>query len=65
MQKLSSKLDWTQMLGFEQIVEQRPVVRDGAGKLNSKVGGKLGGKLGGKTGFKLGLKIGTKEGSKK
>ena len=60
MQKLSSKLDWTQMLGFEQIVEQRPVVRDGAGKLDSKVGGKLGDK----TGLKLGLKIGTKEGSK-
>lgn len=51
MQKLSSKLDWTRMLGFEQIADTRNVVQEGA-KLDAKVG------------LKVGVKLGTKEGVK-
>lgn len=64
MHKISSKLDWTQMLGFEQISEKRSALRDGTGKLNSKVGGKLGQKTGDKRGVKIGSKLGVKIGNK-
>jgi hypothetical protein len=51
VQKLSSKLDWTRMLGFEQIAETRDAVQEGA-KLDAKVGLKVGVKLGVKAGIK-------------
>ena len=65
MQKLSTKLDWNQMLGFEQIASDRSTVgRIGAkvgGKPDMKVGAKIGGKIGGKpVNLKIGAKIGGK-----
>ncbi len=43
MHRLSSKLDWNRMLGFDQIVGDRLNLRNGA-KLAAKVGNKTGGK---------------------
>jgi len=57
--KLSSKLDWNRLLGFEQIVESRESFA-----LAPKVGTKTGQKLGQKTGNKVGLKLGAKQGVK-
>ncbi len=51
VQNISSKLDWTRMLGFEQIAESRV-----NGQGNRKLGAKVGSKLGGKIGLKAGLK---------
>lgn len=48
MQGIGSKLDWTRMLGFEQIADQR----SNAVKLGAKVGNKVGNKLGVKAGVK-------------
>ena len=63
--RVSTKLDWNRMLGFEQITEERDSIRDEAARaLSPKVGRKVGGKAGLKTGIKLGQKIGTKEGVK-
>jgi len=56
MTKLSSKLDWNRMLGFQQITSDRSKI----GKLDAKVGAKIGGKPGLKVGAKLGLKAGLK-----
>ena len=43
MHKLSSKLDWNLMLGFDQIAGDRLSLRSGA-KLAAKVGNKTGDK---------------------
>jgi hypothetical protein len=45
-----TKLDWTRLLGFEQIVDVRQSVAENriGGKVGQKVGGKIGGKIGGK-----------------
>ena len=51
MNKIASKLDWTRMLGFEQIADTRAT---------AKVGNKVGVKVGVKLGVKLGAKIGLK-----
>ena len=60
--RISAKLDWNRMLGFEQIVADRSALDEG--KLGKKVGGKAGitrgSKIGGKIGGKLGSKTGTK-----
>jgi hypothetical protein len=45
MQGIGSTLDWSRMLGFEQIAADRDTVR-GAGNLGAKVGGKIGNKAG-------------------
>ena len=60
MNKLASKLDWTRMLGFEQVADARSALAETNGKLGAKVGGKIGDKLGLKVGVKLGLKVGLK-----
>ena len=48
MNKISSKLDWTMMLGFEQIASDRAALNGGSlgGKTGAKIGGKVGGKIG-------------------
>ena len=56
MQKISSKLDWTRMLGFEQIVECRSAIQDRGNKIDAKVGSKMGDKVGLKVGVKAGFK---------
>jgi hypothetical protein len=60
MQNISAMLDWSRMLGFEQIVTDRAALRR-SGKLDAKVGNKpglkLGLKVGGKAGVKAGLKV--------
>jgi hypothetical protein len=45
MQGIGSKIDWSRMLGFEQIADQRSTVRN-ATKLSAKIGGKIGNKAG-------------------
>lgn len=57
MHKISSKLDWNRMLGFEQIADTRLAE---SGKQDTKVGAMLGAKPGLKMGIKLGLKAGLK-----
>jgi hypothetical protein len=52
------KLDWTRLLGFEQIANERQSFR--GSRLTSKVGGKTGAKPGTKLGVKLGGKGGRK-----
>ena len=42
---MGSKLDWSRMLGFEQIVDRRSTARQ-ASSLSAKVGGKVGNKAG-------------------
>jgi hypothetical protein len=56
MNKISSKLDWNRMVGFEQIADQRAVFAPTAGNLSPKVGIKLGLKVGIKIGVKAGIK---------
>ena len=41
MQQLGSKLDWSRMLGFEQVADQRLTVRH-TGRLGAKIGSKEG-----------------------
>jgi hypothetical protein len=53
-QGISSKLDWSRMLGFEQVAAERTV--------NAKLGSKVGGKPA--ISAKVGVKIGTKPGFK-
>jgi hypothetical protein len=55
VQSKSSKLDWTRMLGFEQIADTR-VADQGDAKLHAKVGQKVGQKVGSKIGTKPGMK---------
>jgi hypothetical protein len=63
--RVSTKLDWNRMLGFEQITEERDSIRDEAARaLGPKVGRKVGEKTGLKLGAKLGGKVGNKEGIK-
>jgi hypothetical protein len=63
--RVSAKLDWNRMLGFEQITEERDSIRDESARaLGPKVGHKVGEKTGLKVGIKLGQKIGAKEGVK-
>lgn len=51
--RISDRLDWNRMLGFEQIPEARTSIRDEtATRLGAKVGNKLGGKIGSKRGVK-------------
>ena len=45
MQGTESKLDWSRMLGFEQITDRRSTLRE-LSKLGAKVGGKIGNKPG-------------------
>ena len=46
MQKIASKLDWTRMLGFEQIADNRAAAQDRNSRIDAKVGGKIGSKPG-------------------
>ena len=46
MQKISSKLDWTRMLGFEQIADSRSAILDRNAKIDVKMGLKVGVKRG-------------------
>ena len=69
--KLADRLDWNEMLGFEQVVDNRESLRsEGSERLGAKVGGKPGIKptgIGSKTGLKTGSKpvlIGAKSGIK-
>lgn len=64
--RVSEKLDWSRMLGFEQITEVRESFRHEApGGLGAKVGTKTGSKVGEKVGVKLGQKVGVKLGVKR
>ena len=56
---IASKLDWNHLLGFEQIVGDRSMMR--VQHLGNKVGNKTGEKP---VGIQIGAKIGGKEGSK-
>jgi hypothetical protein len=56
MNRIASKLDWTRMLGFEQIADSRIAAQDRNAKLDPKVGIKVGLKVGVKIGTKTGLK---------
>lgn len=66
--KLAGRLDWNEMLGFEQVVANRGAVRTSGHRIGAKVGGKPGIKpvtaaiqpIGLKVGAKLGLKVGFK-----
>lgn len=51
MRKISAALDWSRMLGFEQVVSDRAALRRSS-KLDAKVGGKVGVKIGSKPGVK-------------
>ena len=62
---MSAKLDWNQMLGFEQIPEVRDVIRAESSTLGAKVGQKTGTKAGLKAGVKIGQKVGNKVGVKR
>ena len=67
--KLADRLDWSEMLGFEQVVESRGSLRAGTQqRLGAKVGEKPGVKpeirIGSKTGTKPTIRIGTKTGQK-
>lgn len=67
--KLADRLDWSAMLGFEQVVDSRDSLRSNGGqRLGAKVGEKPGVKpeirLGSKTGTKPTIRIGTKTGQK-
>lgn len=67
--KLADRLDWSALLGFEQVVDTRNSVRSsGSQRLGAKVGGKPGVKpeirLGSKAGIKQTIRIGTKAGIK-
>lgn len=62
--KLASRLDWSEMLGFEQIVANRGAVRWSGHRVGAKIGGKPGFKIGLKVGPKVGAKIGQKTGVK-
>jgi hypothetical protein len=64
MNKLASKLDWTRMLGFEQVADARSALAETNGKVGAKVGGKIGDKAGVKLGLKVGVKLGLKVGLK-
>jgi len=65
---VSAKLDWDEMLGFDQISDARTLIREEisafAPKVGSKVGNKVGNKVGSKVGNKVGVKIGVKVGLK-
>lgn len=50
-----NKLDWTRLLGFDQIAKDRKALRDG--RIGSKTGAKVGVKLGVKLGIKAGVKV--------
>ena len=64
--RVSEKLDWKRMLGFEQITEVRELLRhETPGGLGAKVGTKTGSKVGEKVGVKLGQKVGVKLGVKR
>ena len=51
MQRISERLDWNRMLGFEQIAAERTALREG-NRLDAKVGVKVGVKVGAKVGLK-------------
>ena len=46
MTKISSKLDWTRMLGFEQIAGNRSAAQDRTAPIDAKIGHKIGSKPG-------------------
>lgn len=62
--KLASRLEWNEMLGFEQVVANRGAVRTSDHRVGAKVGEKPGVKPSGMTTAKLGLKVGPKVGGK-
>ena len=66
MKKVAPTLDWSRMLGFEQITEVRQSTRSQltGPKVGHKVGQKVGNKVGNKVGIKIGQKIGAKQGIK-
>lgn len=51
----SAKLDWTRLLGFDQVIDRRDLVRDA--RLTGKVGEKVGEKIGDKGGVKDNIQI--------
>lgn len=51
---MMKKLDWTRLLGFDQVANDRMVLRE------SRLGSKIGAKRGVKLGVKLGIKLGSK-----
>ncbi len=55
--KLADRLDWSAMLGFEQVVDSRESLRSGASQ-------RLGAKVGEKPGIKPVIKIGVTTGQK-
>lgn len=67
--RLADRLDWNQMLGFEQVADHRGTLQDSASKrLGAKVGPKPGVKpispVVTKIAAKIGVKIGEKTGLK-
>lgn len=55
--RISARLDWSKMLGFDQITEARELIRNEAvagrgAKVGTKVGTKVGNKIGAKAGIK-------------
>ena len=62
--KLAGRLDWNEMLGFEQVAANRGTVRASDHRVGAKVGEKPGFKIGLKVGPKVGAKIGLKTGIK-
>lgn len=53
-ENMMKKLDWTRLLGFDQVANDRTVLRE------SRLGSKIGAKPGVKLGVKLGVKVGAK-----
>lgn len=71
--RLADRLDWNDMLGFEQIVDNRADIRSMADdhRMGAKVGPKptgqasvIGSKVGEKTGTKPEIRLGAKTGEK-
>jgi hypothetical protein len=63
--RISERLDWDRMLGFEQMTDARTAIREeSSARLTAKVGTKAGAKIGEKVGQKIGQKIGAKVGVK-
>ena len=63
--RLADRLDWNQMLGFEQVADHRGALRASSDtRLGPKVGPKPGLKPIGETATRIGAKIGAKVGFK-
>jgi hypothetical protein len=57
---VSAKLDWDELLGFDQISDARTLIRKEMSAFAPKVGSKVGNKVGNKVGVKIGVKVGLK-----